>query len=210
MFLDNVVNDSANVTKPWHQYKISGNSLFLWRLCFGLICFFIFLLFIIVSFIIGFNYYENSYYSGNPFMLIFGMGLLFLTLIIITSYISMFLNSFVVPLMYKNSLTTNKAWGLFLPLLSKHLIYFLIYGLFIFILYLFVIVAVILVGLFTCCIGLLLIIIPYIGSVVLLPISYSFRAYSLEFLEQFGSNYKIFPEPEIISGNSQDQNEIMY
>ena len=51
-------------------------------------------------------------------------------------------------------------------------------------------------GLFTCCLGFTLLAIPYIGSVVTLPISYTFRTFSLEFLEQFGPGYTIFPRPE--------------
>jgi len=40
----------------------------------------------------------------------------------------------------------------------------------------------------------LLLITPYIGSVVLLPVSYTFRAFSVEFLEQFGDDFTIFPK----------------
>jgi hypothetical protein len=57
-----------------------------------------------------------------------------------------------------------------------------------------IVIAVILFGFVTCCIGFLLLIIPYIGSVVLLPVSYTLRAFSLEYFAQFGDEYQLFPE----------------
>ena len=53
-------------------------------------------------------------------------------------------------------------------------------------------------GLLTCCIGFIFLIIPYIGSVIMLPVSVTFRSLSLEFLEQFGPDYKIFPDIETL------------
>jgi len=53
---------------------------------------------------------------------------------------------------------------------------------------------IILAGLLTCCIGYLLFLIPYIGSVALLPVSVTLRTFSLEFLGQFGDDFKLFPE----------------
>jgi len=127
---------------------------------------------------------------------IIGMVLLFLTFFIITSYISLFLKDFVVPVMFKHRISATKAWGRFLPLMSRYFGYFLLYGLIIFFLILVVICCVIVFGLMTCCIGILLLIIPYIGSVVFLPVSYTFRAFSVEFLGQFGPEFNVFPPSE--------------
>jgi hypothetical protein len=43
----------------------------------------------------------------------------------------------------------------------------------------------------TCCVALL----PYVSSVVFLPISVFFRCYSLGFLEQFGEEWRILQVP---------------
>jgi len=43
----------------------------------------------------------------------------------------------------------------------------------------------------TCCIGLLLIMIPFVGSVILLPISYTFRAFSIEYFALFGDDFDL-------------------
>ena len=44
----------------------------------------------------------------------------------------------------------------------------------------------------TCCCGLILLLIPYIGTVILLPIVAWERYWSLEFLRQFGPEYDLW------------------
>jgi len=195
MFLDNVVHERARVTQPWHQYKMEGNSLFLWRLAFGIICLVVIILFLIRGLFIATQIYKYGFHAGLV-MTIVRIALLVMPVAIIIAYISLFLNDFVVPIMYINKVTASQAWRLFLPLFVKHWFCFILYGLLVLMLRFFVIVCVVLVGLYTCCLGFILLGIPYIGSVVILPISYTFRAFSLEFLEQFDPEYTIFPRRE--------------
>lgn len=205
MFLDNVVHDKAQITKPWYQYKKQGDSLFLWRLVYGFICLAAFVAMLIFFFSIILSMFHGDISGAQKVSSIIGMVLLFLTFILITGYISLFLNDFVVPIMYKYNLTAIKAWNRFLPLFVQHFLYFVLYGIIIFLLIILVVICVILFGLLTCCIGFLLLIIPYIGSVVTLPISYTFRAFSLEFLEQFGPEYTFFPKSEETSTDNPAQ-----
>lgn len=195
MFLDNVVHNRAKVTQPWHEFRKEGNSLFLWRLVFGFIVIAVIILFLVQAFIIAYDIYEEGF-EPNFIIPILGMGLLLLLVILVIAYIAAFLNNFVIPIMYKNRISTNQAWRRFMPLFSKHWSYFILYGLFLLILYIFAVIVVITAGLLTCCIGILLLIIPYIGSVVTLPISYTFMALGPEFLVQFGAEYDIFPRSE--------------
>lgn len=192
MFLDNVVHNRAKVTQPWHEFRKEGNSLFLWRIVFGFIILAVVILFLVQAFIIAYDIYDEGF-EPNFIAPIVGMGLLLLLVILVIAYISAFLNNFVIPIMYKNHITTNRAWRIFLPLFSKHWGYFILYGLFLLMLYILAVIFVITAGLLTCCIGILLLIIPYIGSVVTLPISYTFMGLGPEFLAQFGSEYDIFP-----------------
>lgn len=197
MFLDNVIHDKAEVTKPWYEYRKEGNSLFMWRLVYGLICLFV----ILLSLYAAYSFASNMYYGYIEFpamaFIIFAGILYFFVLFVIMGYISLMLDSFVVPIMYKKRISTSKAWGVFISLFAKHIGSFIVYGLFIFVLILLVVICVIAFGFITCCIGFLLLIIPYIGSVVMLPVSYTFRAYSVEFLEQFGEEFQLFPKEEI-------------
>lgn len=196
MFLDNVAQDKAEIAKPWKQYKTEGNSLFLWRLAFGLICFTLFIMFFIFFFTTGALIYRESLYRHVPVPFLVGMGLLFFFMLIIIGYISMFLKSFVVPIMYKNNIKTTQAWSRFLSLFGKHAFHFILFGIFVFFLTIMFVLLIIVAGLLTCCIGIILFIIPYIGTVVTLPVWYTLRAFSLEYLAQFGPEYDVFPPAE--------------
>jgi len=66
------------------------------------------------------------------------------------------------------------------------------YGILIFLLMIGFFVAVVIAGLATCCIGFFFLAVPYISTVVTLPIWYTYRAFSLEFLAQFGPEYDVF------------------
>jgi len=194
MFLENVVHNSAVVAKPWHQYKTQGNSLFVWRIIYGLICLVAFGLVMVQCYHIVVDIYYDGFSVDEHLIRIIGMGLLVLALFVVTAYISLFLNDFVVPIMYKNNMTTTLAWNKFLSILTNHWLSFILYGLLVLVLYICVIAFVVIAGFVTCCIGFLLLIIPYISSVILLPISYTFRSFSVEFLEQFGSEFAILPK----------------
>ncbi len=197
MFLDNVARDKAEFVKPWKQYKTEGNSLFLWRLVFGLICFTLFIMFFGFFFTTGALIYRESLYRHVPVSFLVGMGLLFFFMIVIIGYISMFLKSFVVPIMYKNNIKTTQAWSRFLKVFGEHPFHFISFGIFVFLLTIMFVLLIVVAGLLTCCIGFILLIIPYIGTVVSLPIWYTLRAFSLEYLVQFGPEYDVFPPAKV-------------
>jgi hypothetical protein len=193
MFLDNVVHDRVEIAKPWRQYSREGNSLFVWRLCFGLIIIAFFVLLGILFFSAASALHVDDRFTGPLILFIIGWALLFLLTVIVLGYISIFLDSFVVPLMYKHNLTTTQAWVRFFSVFNKHPFHFLLFGLFVFVLLVGFISAAILAGLMTCCIGFILLVIPYIGTVITLPVWYTLRAFSLEYLAQFGDDYNVFP-----------------
>ncbi len=197
MFLDNVVHDRAEIAMPWKQYSKEGNSLFVWRLCFGLLVFAFFILLIFIFFTAASALYVTNRFTGTLILFIVGWACFFLLTIVITGYISIFLDSFVVPIMYKHKLTATQAWGRFLFLFNRHPFHFFLFGLFVFVLMAGFVIGVILAGFMTCCIGFILLIIPYIGTVITLPVWYTLRAFSLEYLRQFGTEYDVFPAPEI-------------
>ena len=191
MFLDNVVHDKAEVSAPWKEYSKEGNSLFIWRLIFGLLSFFV----TAASLYYAYMHFREMYFDGVPLISALGnlLGIIFWMFIvfIVIAYISLFLTDFVVPVMYKHRLSASRAWFKFMSILWPKLGYFLLYGLFVFLLAIVVAMLIVAFGFLTCCIGFLLLIIPYIGSVILLPISYTYRAYSVEFLAQFGEEFNL-------------------
>jgi len=107
-------------------------------------------------------------------------------------YASLFLNAFVVPIMYRHNLSAMAAWRAFLPWLSAQPASFFLYGIFVLLLFVGAGIAICAVGLVTCCIAFLLLAIPYVGTVVLLPLLVAYRYLSLEFLAQFDPGLNVF------------------
>jgi hypothetical protein len=196
MFLDNVIHDRAQVVAPWNEFRREGNSLFLFRLALAVVMIVVFGAYVISCFAALYRLYqvegESIALLGPLLWMILGL----VVMLIITAYIELFLSHFVVPIMYRSRVTVLAAWSTFLGLLSTHLLLFIGYGLFVLALVILVVIGIVLAGLVTCCIGFLILLIPYINSVILLPVSYTFRAFSVEFLEQFGEAYRLFPQAE--------------
>ncbi|MEN8116487.1 MAG: hypothetical protein ABFS16_05880 [Bacteroidota bacterium] len=197
MFLHNVALDKADISLPWHEYKKEGNSLFIFNFFYGWIAFAAFMLFLVYCFITAKELYYGDYPNIAVFWSVAYLILILLGYTIVFGYISLFLKDFVVPIMYKHRVGVIRGWGKFLALFGRKFFSFVLYGLFIFILGIGVAIAVIFFALITCCIGLLLIAIPYIGAVILLPVGYTFRAFSIEFLAQFGEAYNVLPKDNI-------------
>ncbi len=199
MFLDNVVRDKAEIANPWREYRRESDALFLWRLVFGFVCLVVFIAFAVFFFVAGRQLYYAGFSHRVPWPFLIGMGLIFLFLLIITGFIAMFLDSFVVPVMYKNRSSATQGWRRFLALLGRYPLHFILYGVLMIGLYILFVVSVIIIGIMTCCIGWAFLVIPYIGTVVTLPVWYVFRAFSLEFLGQFGPEFVVFPPSEPMS-----------
>src|SRR5262249_18422489 len=103
-------------------------------------------------------------------------------------------SSFVVPIMYRHDLSATAAWSRLLGLMGENVPSFGLFLLFVFGLLVLVGLGIVAVGLLTCCVGFLLLILPYVGSVLLLPVTLTLRALSLEFLAQFGPEWSVFPQ----------------
>ena len=193
MFLDSVVRDKAEVAGPWREYRREGDSLFLWRLAYGIIVLAVFGSLAVYFFGRASYLYDRGLGGHVPIAFLLGTGLLVFLLAVLIAYVSLFLMSFVAPLMFKNRITAVKAWGTFLSLLRQYPLHFLGYGLIVLLLMAAFVGLFIVAGFVTCCIGFFLLVIPYVGTVITLPVWYTLRAFSLEFLAQFGPEYDLFP-----------------
>ena len=191
MFLYNVVNETDAVVKPWNDYSKQGNSLFWWQFIYSWLVFAIIVLMAIYGFGVAKNIHTGVLPEVSVVGFIVSVAITIFALLVIFGYISLFLNDFVVPIMYKHNLSATRAWTKFLGLTLQHPGTFILYGLFVFVLGIAVGILIILAAVLTCCIGLLLLIIPFVGAVVLLPVSYTFRAFSINFLAQFGEYFDV-------------------
>jgi hypothetical protein len=191
VFLDNVIRNRAAVIEPWQRLKRQGDSLFLWRICFGLAC--IAVAVVIVVLTVGplvFLAASDTWHSVGVLGLVL-FGLLMIVFAFVALYISMFVEHFVIPIMYGFKLTAVAAWRVFMPWLTSYSLTFFAYGLWAALLFVLALVAVFL----TCCCCCLALL-PYVGTVVLLPLWVTYRLMSVEFLAQFDPKFDLFSQIE--------------
>jgi hypothetical protein len=194
VFLDNVLRGEAHIVEPWKRYGSRGDSLFLWRFLFTVAVIFVLLVLILPAISLT-GIASGRGFDGAPVFAVLYLLAVGLVVGIPAAYISLFLDSFIVPIMYRHDLSATQAWKRFWPTLRDHLAYFLLYGIVALVLSIVVVTAMVLIGFFTCCVGFFLFALPYLGTVVTLPVWITLRAFSVEFLEQFGPEYRLFPEP---------------
>ena len=199
MFLHCVALNKAEVVAPWHKFKKQGNSLFLFQIVLGLISFAVIMLLIAVLIVIGVLLFAGG--SGpHPFGIIL-MVLLAICLIIpiaiVFALIGKFTKDFVVPIMFLRQGTCMTAWREFWPLLTGNKGKFAIYILFQIVIGLAIGIVILACVCITCCCLACILAIPYIGTVLMLPVLVFHRSYSLLYLRQYGSSFDVFePEPD--------------
>jgi len=195
MFLDNVVNDRTEIAVPWKMFAQHGNSLFVWNVFYGLACLTVVLALGATTFmaVVLPCLRAGSFVSGViPTLAV--VGFLWVVFAIVAGFIGRCLEDFVVPIMYRFDLTATEAWGRFLKLLKPNFWRVVLYSLFYMALSLGAGLAVMAVVVITCCIAGCLMAIPYVGAVVMLPVSVFFRLYSIGYLAEFGQEYLLAPE----------------
>ena len=197
LFLHNLVNDRAEVREPWRRYAKQGDSLFLWRLVYTLICMVSVVPLIAFAALSVLPIAVPNLPTGLGVAGFIFLGLVIALLLIVSLYVDFFLLHFVVPVMYKQGLRSMEAWRVFWPVLKESAWEFLLYGLFYLVLSILVGIGVALFGVLTCCVGFLLLILPVVGTTILLPVHLTLRGMDLEFLAQFGEKVDLvtlFPE----------------
>lgn len=195
MFLDNVANNRAEIVRPWKTYRSEGNSLFLWNLVFSIITFFTFMLIAAGAVMTAWGSITSRSFGPDALtsLVIFIPILLLYALVL--SIIYALLEDFVVPVMYKQRVGTIAGWRVFLDLLRPRFWHFVLYLLARLGLGIIAAAAIVALVIVTCCIAGCIMAIPYIGTVLLLPVLVYFRAYSLSYLRQHGPAYDVFPSP---------------
>ena len=192
MFLHCVAEDKAEVKIPWTKFRKNANSLFLFRIVVGIIGFLMAAIFgLIVLFValsmkaaLGFNVFTIT---GAILS-----ALLFITLAIVFALIQKFTMDFVVPVMFLRTTSCVAAWREFLALLSTNKARFTLYILFQIVIAIAIGAIVLTAALVTCCCAACILAIPYIGTVLMLPVLVFKRAYSLYYFQQFGPQFDVF------------------
>jgi len=182
IYLDNVIHDRAQIVEPWHRFRDLGNSLFLWRIGFIVACGLIVLLLLLLFFAPAATLSFSDALAGLSYAAM-GFGVLILIVFgILAAYVGLFLEGFVIPIMYKFDLKATEAWRYFMPWLKTRPLPFFLYGLFVLVLGFCVVVLFMLACLLTCCI---------------VPILVTYRLFSVEFLAQFDPGFDLFIPAEL-------------
>jgi hypothetical protein len=195
IFTDCVVRNQAAIAGPWREYRKEGNSYFFFLLA---VMFSVLLLAAaIVASILGLGLLKQN--AGET-VSIAAIGLI-VFLCVFWILIAIFIGIatyFMVPIMYRRRCHASEAFRGVTLLIWHHLGSFVLFCLFGIVLVLAVLVIGGIVTCATCCLAAL----PYLGTVILLPVFVCLRAFGLAFLRQFGPDYDVwatFMPPEFLS-----------
>ncbi len=191
MFLDGVVRNRAAVSEPWTQFAVQGNSLFLFSLVFGLIASAVIFGIIGAGLVLAWPDMRAGHWGiGTGLALIIGLPLLCVA-ISLCAIVEVLLEDFVVPTMYLRGERVLAAWGIVRrEILADHAVTIFLY----FLVKIMLAVAVGIIALVATCLTCCLAALPYLGTVILLPLFVFKRSYSLCFLEQLGPSWRFFGE----------------
>jgi len=203
-FLYCVAQNKGEFSDPWRLLRPHGNSLFAFRVGLGLMWFFTMIAFVAAGGVLAFFAHQTLGFTAVTILGLVMCGLLAFATIVVFGIIAAFTTDFVVPIMYLRRLRCRPAWRAFLEVLSENKGRFFVYLLFQIIIG--IALGAMAIGMVCfCCFACCLVAIPYVGTVLLLPLSVFRRSYSLYYLAQYGSEFNAIapePEPEVVEPTS--------
>ncbi len=180
VFTDCIVRNRAAIAEPWREYHAEGNSFFLFQFCVLLASVALFG----VPALLIFARWSSGVATIPIVGTAIGLGLFWVLLMVICNFFSRLM----VAVMYRQRCRALAAFRIVWELFLAHLGPFILCGLFMFVLGLAAIVIGFMAGCVTCCIAVL----PYVGTVILLPVVMLLFAFPLCFLRQFGDAYDVW------------------
>lgn len=196
MLLHCVGLNRAEIQVPWEKYARHAHSLFLFQVCLGAVAFvIIFPLLIGMAVVMLLALAREANLVGPIVLCVLGM-LCVIGVSIVFAIIKKLLVDFVVPIMYLRTPSVREAWREFQALASANLGRFALYLLFSVLIAMVIGTMIIVVIIATCCTAGCLMAIPYIGTVLLLPVFVFKRAYSLCYFQQYGADYALIDSEE--------------
>ena len=196
MLLDNAVHNRQQVLEPWRRFELEGNSYLRWMLGYVVVAI---LLIGVVAGVAGFSaamsHGAMTDVKDNILLMAAVIAVILIVVVSIT-FAWMLFTDFSTILMYKHGILARDAWREILALFRSFTGEFILYGLMKFLVSMGIGLAYVVVGFLTCCCGLVLLAIPYIGAVLMLPLTLFLRHYANGFLAQFGERYDVDAKPE--------------
>jgi hypothetical protein len=195
MFLSCVARNKGEVVDPWHRFRAHGDNLFAFRVVLGLLTAGAALVPLALGGLVA--AVSTAAVGFNP-LTIMGLaaaGVFFVAVLIVAGLIGKFTKDFVVPIMYLHTGRAVAAWQILLELMLINKARFFLYLLIQIVIAIVIITLIVASVCCTCCCAACLFAIPYVGTVVLLPVHVFGRSYSLYYLAQYGPAFDVF-EPE--------------
>jgi hypothetical protein len=194
IFTDCIVRNQALIAAPWRKYRKEGNSYFLFLLALvfaGLV-----LVALMLGSVIGLGLFKRPAAEVVSMTFIGLLVFLFVIWASIIIFVSV-VTYLMVPVMYRRRCRAVEAFRDVAFLVIHNLGSFCLFCLFGVVLVLAVLIIGTIVTCATCCLSAL----PYVGTVLLLPLFVCLRAFGLLFLRQFGPDYDAwasFMPPEFL------------
>lgn len=189
MFLDGIVRNRGAVVKPWKEFRELGNSLFGFTFLLNAIGFGAMLLIAALAAAIAWPDILAGRFDDRAIAGVVIGGILALASGLTWIVVGLLLESFVVPAMYHRNERVMDAWRTVRQeILAGHGGTIVLFYLMKIVLGIAIAIITFLATCLTCCLAAL----PYLGSVLLLPIYVFSRCYTLHFIQQFGPQWAIF------------------
>jgi hypothetical protein len=194
IFTDCIVRNQAAIAEPWREYRKEANSYFLFLLA---VAFAVLLLAgLILASAAGLVWLKQGTRETVSIAAIGLIVFLFVLWVSIVVFVGI-ATYFMVPVIYRRRCRAVEAFRDVTLLIWRHLGSFVLFCLFGVVLILAVLMIGAIVTCATCCLAAL----PYVGTVILLPLFVCLRAFGLVFLRQFGADYDVwetFMPPELL------------
>jgi hypothetical protein len=192
IFTDCMVRNRGAIVEPWREFRREGNSFFLFSLLVGLVVVAI----VAIAFVPVLLPFIQGWKEGAALVasLTFGIVLL-VSMVLVIAVAWSLVSQLMVPVMYRQRCRAMVAFREVVGLIVARPGPIALYLLFFFVLGLATAVISCLSLPFTCCVAA----IPYVGTVVLLPIYVVLAAFPLFFLRQFGPQYDVWTAADLLT-----------
>jgi len=184
ILVDCIVRNRAAIVEPWKEFREVGNSFFLFSLLMVL-AFIVVIAVAGLALILPFIPWGNHAEPGVGSWIALS---LFVFVAVCLAFVWALVCQLMVPIMYRQRCRARLAFAQAVDLVSLQPGPILLYVLFLLLLAVAAFMIACAVTCATCCIAA----IPYVGTVILLPIPVTLGAFSLLFLRQFGTEYDVW------------------
>ena len=184
MFVDCIVHNRGAIKEPWRQFRAEGNSFFVFSLL--TILFFLIVAAIMLTPVFLPMLLHRGPMFSKTFMIVWLIG--FATLVVLLAVGWHWISHLMVPLMCRRRCGAAAAFRDVIALIVDEPGPLILYFLFLILLG----VVFILIGCAATCLTCCVAAIPYVGTVILLPLHVLVYAFTLLFLRQFGNEFDVW------------------